>query len=206
MLIEMVLDLNGLNNLNKTAYDTKQLETQTFANEILARGVLTNLKGNHMYDNLINEIKQRQLDRQEQFSENESEAVKKIPIANWLNDPDSFNKEQFYKETIEFLFKIYSNAADIDKHLVAMLADTLETYIECKKVLDREGYVIEFNDGKTLGTNPLYKTMDNAVSSYISLTNELQISFKARLKNGVREPTELDETIKKLMRGPEVFK
>ena len=159
-----------------------------------------------MYDNLINEIKQRQLDRQEQFTENESEAVKKIPIANWLNDPDSFNKEQFYKETIEFLFAIYSNAADIDKHLVAMLADTLETYIECKKVLDKQGYVIEFNDGKTLGTNPLYKTMDNAVSSYISITNELQISLKARLKNGVKEPTEIDETLKKLMRGPEVYR
>ena len=159
-----------------------------------------------MYDNLINEIKQRQLDRQEQFTENESEAVKKIPIANWLNDPDSFNKEQFYKETIEFLFAIYSNAADIDKHLVGMLADTLETYIECKKVLDKQGYVIEFNDGKTLGTNPLYKTMDNAVSSYISITNELQISLKARLKNGVKEPGELDETMKKLMRGPEVYR
>jgi len=159
-----------------------------------------------MYDNLINEIKQRQLDRQEQFTENESEAVKKIPIASWLHDPDSFNKEHFYKETIEFLFAIYSNAADIDKHLVAMLADTLETYIECKKVLDKQGYVIEFNDGKTLGTNPLYKTMDNAVSSYISLTNELQISLKARVKNGVKEPGELNETMKKLMRGPEVYR
>ena len=169
-------------------------------------GVLTNLKGNYMYDNLINEIKQRQLDRQEQFTENESEAVKKIPIASWLHDPDSFNKEQFYKETIEFLFAIYSNAADIDKHLVGMLADTLETYIECKKVLDKQGYVIEFNDGKTLGTNPLYKTMDNAVSSYISITNELQISLKARLKNGVKEPTEVDEALKKLMRGPEVYR
>jgi P27 family predicted phage terminase small subunit len=159
-----------------------------------------------MYDNLINEIKQRQLDRQEQFTENESEAVKKIPIASWLNDSDSFNKEHFYNETIEFLFAIYSNAADIDKHLVAMLADTLETYIECKKVLDKQGYVIEFNDGKTLGTNPLYKTMDNAVSSYISLTNELQISLKARVKNGVKEPTEVDEALKKLMRGPEVYR
>ena len=159
-----------------------------------------------MYDNLINEIKQRQLDMQNEFIEEEIEVVKKIPIANWLHDPESFNKEQFYKETIEFLFAIYSNAADIDKHLVGMLADTLETYIECKKVLDKEGYVIEFNDGKTLGTNPLYKTMDNAVSSYISLTNELQISLKARLKNGVREPTEVDETLKKLMRGPEVYR
>ena len=159
-----------------------------------------------MYDNLINEIKQRQLDRQDQFTENESETIKKIPIANWLHNPDSFNKEQFYKETIEFLFAIYSNAADIDKHLVAMLADTLETYIECKKVLDREGYVIEFNDGKTLGTNPIYKTMDNAVSSYISITNELQISLKARVKNGIKEPTEMDETIRKLMRGPEIYR
>jgi P27 family predicted phage terminase small subunit len=170
------------------------------------RGVLNNLKENYMYDNLINEIKQRQLDMQNEFIEEEIEVGKKIPIACWLHDPDSFNKEQFYKETIEFLFAIYSNAADIDKHLVGMLADTLETYIECKKVLDREGYVIEFNNGKTLGTNPLYKTMDNAVSSYISITNELQISLKARVKNGVKEPTEVDEAIKKLMRGPEFYR
>jgi hypothetical protein len=73
-------------------------------------------------------------------------------------------------------------------------------------VLDREGYVIEFNDGKTLGTNPLYKAIDNAVSTYISMTNELQISLKARVKNGVKEPTEVDEALKKLMRGPERFK
>jgi P27 family predicted phage terminase small subunit len=159
-----------------------------------------------MYDNLINEIKQRQIDRQNEVLEDEIKVAKNIPIANWLHDPDSFNKEEYYKETIEFLFRIYSNAADIDKHLVAMLADTLETYIECKKILDREGYVIEFNDGKTLGTNPLYKTMDNAVSSYISLTNELQISLKARVKNGVKEPTEMYESIKKLMRGPGVYK
>ncbi len=159
-----------------------------------------------MYDNLINEIKQRQLDRQVQFTESKSEAIKKIPIANWLHDPDSFNKEYFYKETIEYLFAIYSNAADIDRHLVGMLADTLETYIECKKVLDKQAYVIEFNDGKTLGTNPIYKTMDNAVSNYITLTNELQISLKARVKNGVKEFTEQDEALKKLMRGPEVYR
>jgi P27 family predicted phage terminase small subunit len=159
-----------------------------------------------MYDNLINEIKQRQIDRQMEVREEEAGVDKKIPIANWLHDLDGFNKEQFYKETIEFLFAIYSNAADFDKHLVAMLADSLETYIECKKVLDKQGYVIEFNDGKTLGTNPLYKTMDNAVSSYISITNELQISLKARLKNGVKESTEVDEALKKLMRGPEVYR
>jgi P27 family predicted phage terminase small subunit len=120
--------------------------------------------------------------------------------------PPQLQQKAVLKRNYRVLFAIYSNAADIDKHLVGMLADTLETYIECKKVLDKEGYVIEFNDGKTLGTNPLYKTMDNAVSSYISLTNELQISLKARVKNGVREPTEVDETLKKLMRGPERFK
>jgi hypothetical protein len=48
--------------------------------------------------------------------------------------------------------------------------------------------------------------MDSAVSSYISLTNELQISLKARVKNGVKEPTEVDEALKKLMRGPEVYR
>jgi len=158
-----------------------------------------------MYDNLINEIKQRETNRRSEFEEEILEP-KKIPIANWLHDLQAFNKEEFYKETIEYLFSIYINAADIDKHIVGMLADTLETYIECKKILNKEGYVIEFNDGKTLGTNPVYKTMDNAISNYIALTNELQISLKARLRNGVKEPTEIDENIKKLMRGPEVYR
>lgn len=160
-----------------------------------------------MYDNLINEIKERGLERQKKEEEAKKEVIeKKIPIAEWLHNPDSFNKKQFYKETMEYLFSIYPNAADIDKHLVGMLAVSLETYIECKKVIDREGYVVEFNDGKTIGTNPVYKTMDSATNNYITLLNELQISFKARLKNGVREPTEMSETMKKLMRGPEVFK
>ncbi len=158
-----------------------------------------------MYDNLISEIKKRQIDRQRNITQ-ETEVEKTIPIASWLHNPESFSKEEFYKETIEFLFTIYSNTADIDKHLVAMLADTLETYIECKKALDKQGYVIEFNDGKTLGTNPIYKTMDNAVSSYISLTNELQISLKARVKNGVKDPTKVDQALKKLMSGPDVYR
>lgn len=157
-----------------------------------------------MYDILINEIKQRQIDRPKLAEEEGASVVKIIPIVNWLHEPDSFNKEQFYMETIEYLFAIYSYATDFDKHLVAMLADTLETYIESKKVLNKQGYIIEFNDGKTLGTNPIFKTMDNAVSSYISITNELQISLKARVKNGIKEPTEMDETIRKLMRGPNV--
>lgn len=48
--------------------------------------------------------------------------------------------------------------------------------------------------------------MDNAVSSYISITNELQINLKARVKNGVKEPTEMDEALKKLMRGPGAYR
>ena len=54
-----------------------------------------------MYDNLINEIKQRQIDKRKEVIE-ETEVVKKIPIANWLHDPDSFNKEQFYKKLSSF--------------------------------------------------------------------------------------------------------
>ena len=157
-----------------------------------------------MYDNLINEMKQREAERQIKEQVEEIKIAKKVPTANWLHNPDAFNKEEFCRETIEYYFSIYSNAADIDRHLVGMLADALETYIECKKVLDKDGFVVEFNDGKTIGTNPVYKTMDSAISNYITLTNELQISLKARIKNGAKEPTEIDETLKKLMRGPDV--
>jgi hypothetical protein len=43
MPVEMVLDLNGLNNLNILIPSSKQGRSQTFANEILEEGVSTNL-------------------------------------------------------------------------------------------------------------------------------------------------------------------
>jgi hypothetical protein len=43
MLTETALDLNRMNNLNISIPSSKQARSQTFANEILARGVSINL-------------------------------------------------------------------------------------------------------------------------------------------------------------------
>jgi len=157
-----------------------------------------------MYDNLIAELKTKEEKRKK--VENEVSSKKCISVAEWIKNPDNFNKEYFFKEISSYLYTTYNNCTDIDRHLIAMLADTIETYIQCRKILNVEGYVIDFNDGKTSGTNPIYKTMDNALSNYLLILNELQITPKARIKNGIKEPTEMDLNIARLMRGPEVYK
>jgi phage terminase small subunit len=129
-----------------------------------------------------------------------------LKVSAWFDNPDSFNKEEFVREMAESHRRLYKNTCDIDRHLLGMMAIAMENYIVCNKAIKEQGFVIDYNDGKTPGINPNFNAMYKSMDSVIMIMKEFGLTPKDRLKNSVREPTEEDEKFAKLMRGPEAFK
>jgi len=106
---------------------------------------------------------------------------KRIPVAEWIDNPDIWDKKTFIKETAEFLHEVYGIGSDQDKTTLAMLADQLDTYIQSYRLLATDNLVVETNNGKTLAPNPLISIKLNALKVSIQLMNELGLTPKSRL-------------------------
>ncbi len=124
----------------------------------------------------------------------------------WFNNPSAFNKDNFVREMEEAHQRLYKNTCDIDRHLLGMMAIAMENYISCNKAIKEQGFVIDYNDGKTPGINPNFNAMYKSMDSVMVIMKEFGLTPKDRLKNGVKEPTEEDEKYARLMRGPEAFR
>ena len=129
------------------------------------------------------------------------EMKKRIPHAEWLDDPNAWNEAAFIKETSELLFQLYGNSCFIDRHLLGVLASEIGTYIKCLEGIKKDEIVATFNNGKTTGANPYVSIKNDTITKILALMNQLGLSPKDRLKNGVREPTAESSSIAKLMRG-----
>ena len=129
------------------------------------------------------------------------EMKKRIPHAEWLDDPDAWNEKDFIKETSELLFQLYGNSCFIDRHLLGVLASEIGTYIKCLEGIKKDEIVATFNNGKTTGANPYVSIKNDTITKILALMNQLGLSPKDRLKNGVREPTAESNSIAKLMLG-----
>ncbi len=124
----------------------------------------------------------------------------------WFSDPESFDKEDFIKEMENSYRSLYKNMSDIDKHLLGIMAVAMENYIICNKAIREQGFVINYNDGKTPGINPNFGAMYKSMDTVLALMKEFGLTPKERLKNGVKEPTAEDIRFSKLFKGPEFFK
>jgi len=129
------------------------------------------------------------------------EMKKRIPHAEWLDDPNSWNEKDFIKETSELLFQLYGNSCFTDRHLLGVLASEIGTYIKCLEGIKKDEIVATFNNGKTTGANPYVSIKNDTITKILALMNQLGLSPKDRLKNGVREPTAESNSIAKLMQG-----
>ena len=58
-----------------------------------------------------------------------------------------------------------------------------------------------FNNGKTTGANPYISVKNETITKILALMNQLGLSPKDRLKNGVSEPTVESKKLAKLMLG-----
>ena len=124
---------------------------------------------------------------------------KRIPKAEWLNNPEGFSKEKFIEETAEFLHEVYGIGSDQDKHTLAMLADQIEVYVRCSVSLKDKSLIVPFNDGKTFGTNPFLSLRNKTTTLIIQLMNELGLTPRGRLsanKSGDDSP------VAKFLKGP----
>ena len=130
------------------------------------------------------------------------ENEKRIPHAEWLDDPSAWNESAYIKETSELLFQLYGNSCFNDRHLLGLLASEIGIYIKCLEGIKKDEIVATFNNGKTTGANPLITIKNDTITKILALMNQLGLSPKDRLKNGVSEPTAESKRLANFMRGP----
>ena len=123
----------------------------------------------------------------------------RIPKADWLDDPESWDRNKFITETSDFLFNVYGIGNDQDKHALAFLAEQIDTYLECKKSLAKTGIIARFNAGKTIGPNPYLTVRQNTLKTIIQLMNELGLTPRGRLNSS---KVEENSPVSKFLRGP----
>ena len=105
----------------------------------------------------------------------------RIPFAEWVSQPELFNKARFVKETADYLFDVYGIGSDQDRHTLAMLANQFQVYIDAIVEQDKHPLVIKINNGKTLAPNPYIAIANKAMENCIKLMNELGLTPKSRL-------------------------
>lgn len=122
----------------------------------------------------------------------------RVPKADWLDNPDLWDRNVFIQETSEFLWDTYGIGSNQDKHILAALAMQLEIYVQCCKGIAKGGVVIKFNNGATVGPNPFFSVGDKALSRAVVLMNELGLTPRGRLATNKQE----DSQYSKLLAGP----
>ena len=111
----------------------------------------------------------------------------RIPKADWLDNPDAWNRNVFIQETSDFLWETYGIGSDQDKHLLAALANQMDIYIKCMKGVAKGGIITQFNAGQTVGPNPFLTAGDKALTKVIALMNELGLTPKGRTATNKHE-------------------
>ena len=122
-----------------------------------------------------------------------------LSVAEWMDNPSAWNKKKFVEETAEFLCAVYSNTCHQDRHLLAMLADQMETYIDCNRQIHSENLLVEQNNGKTIGTNPWVSIREKALVRIVALMNEFGLTPKSRKTAG---KTECSSSLAEFLKGP----
>jgi P27 family predicted phage terminase small subunit len=124
---------------------------------------------------------------------------KRIPQAEWLDNYDAWDKQNFINETSDFLYEVYGIGNNQDKHSLAMLANEIDTYITCCKAIDKGGVVWRFNNGANHGSSPYLIERGKALKNIIQLMNELGLTPRGRLS--LNKPEE-DSAVARFLKGP----
>lgn len=123
----------------------------------------------------------------------------RIPRAPWMDNPAAWDKDTFIAETAEFLHTVYGIGNDQDKHTLAILADHIETYVQCAAAVKKAGIVTSFNNGQTVGPNPYLTVRNKTTTLILQLMNELGLTPRGRLSAG---KTEDASPVAAFLRGP----
>lgn len=124
---------------------------------------------------------------------------KRIPKAEWLDNPEEWDKHKFIEETAEFLHLVYGIGTDQDKHTLSILAEHMDTYVQCAIGLKKTGIVTKFNNGQNIGASPFLIVRNKTTTLIIQLMNELGLTPRGRLS--LNKPNE-NTDVSKFLRGP----
>ena len=124
---------------------------------------------------------------------------KRIPQAEWLDNPAAWDKVKFIEETSNFLYEVYGIGNDQDKHTLGMLADHIDLYVKCTKGINKNGIVTTFNNGQTVGPNPYIGIRNKTMTLIIQLMNELGLTPRSRLSAGKIEE---ESPVAQFLKGP----
>jgi phage terminase small subunit len=122
----------------------------------------------------------------------------RVPKADWIDNPDAWDRTKFIEETSNFLWETYGIGSDQDKHVLAALAAQIEIYVDCWRGLKSEGLIVDHHGGVTRGTNPYFTIGDKALVRAVALMGELGLTPKARLATNKQEGGKYS----KLLNGP----
>ena len=123
---------------------------------------------------------------------------RRVPQADWLDNPQAWNRQKFIAETSDFLWDTYGIGSDQDKHVLAALATQIEIYTKCWEGVQKTGIITKFNNGQTVGPNPYLTAGDKALSRAIVLMNELGLTPRGRLSGKTSEGGKYSS----LLKGP----
>jgi len=124
---------------------------------------------------------------------------KRIPKADWLDNPDLWDESQFIKETSDFLFNVYGIGSDQDKLSLALLADTITDFIKCMKKIDESSMVLVTNNNKTVMANPYMSLKRQCLRDIMMIMNELGLTPRSRLNSNAMED---DSAVAQFLKGP----
>jgi phage terminase small subunit len=124
---------------------------------------------------------------------------KRIPKADWLDNPDLWDRDTFIKETSDFMYDVYGIGSDQDKHSLSLLADTITDFIKCTKKINESSMVLVTNNNKTIMPNPYVSIKQKCLRDIFMIMNELGLTPRSRLSSNKVED---DSAVAQFLRGP----
>lgn len=123
---------------------------------------------------------------------------------DWMSDIDAWDEDKFLVSVKKFLLKKNKVVDASDVQLLALLSTQIGLYVNSIQAINREGAVIAFNKGVTLGPNPHISIADKALNRIIQLMKELELT--PRSKEGFKSNVEYTSEFLNFMAGPKAIK
>ena len=123
---------------------------------------------------------------------------------DWMLGIDAWDEDRFLASAKKFLLTKNKVVDASDIQLLAMLSTQIGLYVKSIKAINREGAVISFNKGVTLGPNPHISIADKALNRIIQLMKELELT--PRSKDGFKSNVEFTDEFLLFMSGPKAIK
>lgn len=123
---------------------------------------------------------------------------------NWISDIECWDQNKFLTSAKEFLLKKNKVIDAADMQLLAILSSQIGLYVSSIKAINKEGSVIAFNNGLTMGPNPHITIADKSLNRIIQLMKELELTPKG--KDGFKSNVDFTEEYLSFMAGPKGHK